>query len=537
MTLVATPVWALVSGVCLLLLAALFTVRTLKADLRTWPKVLLLACHWVAALSLWLALCQPHRPVPPQNEVMLVTPGGTANRVSGRVVSLSGFDLHPLHQQAPNATQLTVLGHGLPLTQWRGTTAQLTLRPPPLPRGLIDVRWPQRLVYGETLVLSARVNDMPEVSQAVLLAPGGDVISQTLLRPDREFDLDVNPPSPGPLTLTLALRDRAGQTLIEEPLPVWVETPKGPRVLMLLGRLSFEARDLQRWLADTTPGLQLSASVGKQVRRTIEVADAPPENLWQTDPQSLNLVVADTAWLSQRSSIETDQLARAISGGMGLLILADESALKIADGPLLDVFQLRSAQPVTHDLLLDGQPISVARVGLTAAAGEPALVSTGPAQALALTRQLGGGRVVLSLMDNSYALNTQGRGNEYASLWQSLVSAAARPLAATRWLAAPLPIMMKGESIDLCEPQRCTQRKLTSDGWNNLDGEFYYAFSDQHWTAYRAQELQRQTALAVQLRNGAQMPLQRYSHWPPTWLLWVLFLLASGWIWLQQKFH
>ncbi len=538
MTLAVHPLWALICAVCLMTLAGFFTPRTINADVSRLQKLLLLASHWLAALSLWLLLCQPMRATPPDREVLLVTPGGSlpTGRQSA-VVSLEGFDLHPLHQQAPEANTLTVLGHGLPLSQWRGTTAQLTLRPPPLPLGLIDVNWSQRMVEGDTLLFSARVNDMPEVSEALLLAPGGDVIQQSPVKPDGDFSLTVIPPSPGPLTLAIALVDKAGQILRQQPLPVVVEPAKGPKVLLSLARLSFEARDLQRWLAQTTSGLQLSAPVGTQVKRNLSVANAPAENVWQSDAQSLNLMVTDTTWLNQRNAVEAGQLAKAVAEGMGLLVLADESALQVSDGPLLDAFGLRSAQPKTVELLIDDQSISLDRIGVMATAGEPLLASAGATSALALARRLGGGRVVLSLIGNSYTLNTRGQGSQYASLWQSLVGLAARPLPASHWLDAPLPIMRHGESVKLCQSGLCSRRKLTSVGWNSFDGQWQYAFSDQYWQAYRAQELQRQTALAAALRGSTPTSLQRFSHWPPRWLLWAIFLFSSGWIWLRQKFQ
>ncbi len=533
----ATPtLWVTLAGVSLLLICTVSSARLFRMAPGGSHLKALLCCHWLAGLSLWLLLSQPQQMVDGGDTLVLNTPGAAGVEAADSL-NLPSFDLDPLILRQPAASRIIVRGHGLPLSQWQATDAALTLEPPALPPGLVDVNWPRRIILGDMLRFSARVNQLPEATQAVLLAPGGAQIQTAAIGTSGQFGLSVLPPAQGPLSLAVELRNAAGQALVREPLPVMVEAVSGPRVLMSLGRLSFEARDLKRWLAETTPGLRLTARVGVAVQRQLEVGDPPAAGRWQSDPQQLDLMIVDGQWLSQLSSIETAQLARAVVGGMGLLVLADEAALTLADGPLLDTLKLSADEPRPLELAVNGQTVTVGGTELSAAAGQPLLSDANDGSPAAVARRLGAGSIVLSLMGSSYALNTQGQAAQYASIWRNLVSQAARPQPAQQWLEAPLPVMIQGETVRRCNAEGCQQRILPSSGWNELDGYWYYAFTQQNWQAHRAQTLQQQTAMAAALRSTEVESSGRLRDWPPRWPLWWVFSLASGYLWLRQKFQ
>ncbi|MEM7705157.1 MAG: hypothetical protein AAF358_06360 [Pseudomonadota bacterium] len=535
MSLLVAPAWATISALLLAVPAAALSWQLIRQPLNSARRWLVLVVQWLGAVSLWLLLVQPQRVDNVARPVVLLTPGSSAVEGTG-VVRLSGLDLYPLLKEVPRADLIEVRGHGLPLEQWRGTDASLSFNPATLPAGLLDVDWPQRLILGQPLTVSARAHRLLQAREAVLLAPGDVEIQRTSIGRDGRFSLSMLPPTSGSMVLHLALRDSTGGTVLREPLPVLIEEPAGPRVLLALENLSFEARDLQRWLARSTPGLRLEAQVGARVRRTLTSGESPALDAWQREPDALDLMVVDSAWLAGLGAVEGARLARAVVGGMGLLVLGDDRLLSLATSPLLDTFALEAADGGATRLSFEGGAAELERVAVTGAGGR-AIVSATDASPLVLSRSLGAGSVVVSLLRNSYSLNTRGQETAYASLWREVVSTAARPLPAEEWITSPLPVMRVGERVARCDASRCRAGALQNAGWNDLDGLRQFAFSDDNWSAYRAQLLQEQTKLAVALRGAAGNPGAGRAPWIPLGVLWLTFVLSAGLLWLEQKFR
>ncbi len=535
MTLLLSPGWAVACALALALPAVALSWQFLSRPVAGARRWLVIALQWLAAFSLWLLLVQPQRFNDGARPVVLLTPGSSVVEGAG-VVRLTGLDLYPLLKEAPGAGLVEIRGHGLPLEQWRGTDARLSFKPSPLPAGLLDVRWPQRLILGQPLTVSARLHRLLPAREAVLLAPGGVEAQRTVVGRDGRISLSILPPSSGPMLLHLELRDSAGGTVLREPLPVLIDEPTGPRVLLALENLSFEARDLQRWLARSTPGLRLDAQVGARVRRTLTSGESPALDAWQREPEALDLMVVDSAWLAGLGTVESARLARAVVEGMGLLVLGDERLLDLTSNPLLDTFAFEAAEGGTTRLSLDSGPADLDQVAVTASGGQPVLAAL-DGTPLVVSRSLGAGSVVVSLLRNSYALNTQGLAAAYASLWREVVAATARPLPAASWVSAPLPVMQVGESVERCDEDGCRRSVLEKGGWNDLDGLRHFAFSDEDWPAFRAQVLQEQTELAAALRGPVSSSSVAGAPVVPLELLWLAFVLSAGLLWLEQKFR
>ena len=290
------------------------------------------------------------------------------------------------------------------------------------------------------------------------------------------------------------------------------------------------------------------------------------------------VVVADAVTLATLPAGESQALRAAISRGrLGLVLLAEAAPLPAAV-PARAAFVVQPL-PVAgagpQPLRWPGAPAPVRALlpaRLRAGAALRPLI-TGPGAALvAAGQRYGLGRVVVSVVPETFRWALQGQARAYASFWSQLLAAAAPPPAPAatwqvlrRWPRPRQPLTLRlagavptgwptaqplagGPAAALALAQdvrlpewRTAQYWPARPGWHQLRGpgrtaHSFYVYDSAAWRG--PELLARQQALAERTRSlgavAAATTATVPRPWPAGWFFG-LFLLAAGFLWLEEK--
>lgn len=489
-----------------------------------------------------------------------------------------------LAEQRPALRQLHLLGQGLPAADLPALSTLAVQRHTPAPfSGFRGAQWSPQLRLGQPLVVEGTAALPGAAAWVSLRAAGAGRDSLRLPAGGGAFRLRYSPKTAGLLLPELVLR-QAGRAVATEPVPVEVTTTALPPVLLLAAVPSFEFKFLKNSLAAQGRAVGLRTTVSKGLVQT-EFINQPAQPLDHLTPALLGrypLLVADVATLAALPPAESQALRAAIQAGrLGLVVLAEATPLP-------------AAVPARADFGVLAQPTTGAAAGpqVLAWAGAPAglraalparlrpntslrTLVTGPGAALvAAGRRLGLGTVVVSTVPETFRWALQGQEAGYAAFWGQLLGAATPPPApaaawqlASRWPRVQYPMALRfsgalptpGATLPIVRPLAggpAVQVALAQDtrlpewstaqywpsaaGWHQVSGpgRTAYSFFVFDSTTWRGPELaERQQALA----QLAAAPIPQLSPsdsvrqpWPVGWFFG-LFLLAAGFLWLEEK--
>ena len=487
-----------------------------------------------------------------------------------------------LAEQRPALRQLHVLGHGLPAADL-GALGNVPLQAHAAPAlaGFRQAHWSPQLRLGQALVVEGAVAAGSAPTWVSLRAAGAGRDSVRLSK-SGTFRLRYVPKAAGLQLAELVLR-QAGRMAATEPVPVEVTTTTTPPVLLLSATPSFEFKFLKNSLAAQGRAVALRSTVSKGLVQT-EFLNQPAQPLDHLTPALLSryaVVVADAATLSALPPAESQALRAATQAGrLGLVVLADAVPLPTA-APARTDFGI-VAQPTTGPsanpqlLTWPGAPAGL-RATLPAhlrptAALKP-LVSGPNAALVAASRRYGLGAVVVSVVPSTFRWALQGQETAYGAFWSQLLVAATPPpaLAATWQLASrwprpqyPLALRLSGAlpapaalptvrslaggpavqlalAQDLRLPEWSTaQYWPRAAGWHQVQGPgrtayHFFVYDSAAWRGPELAERQRVLAQHLEARKPSSSAAGTVSGpWPTGWFFG-LFLLAAGFLWLEEK--
>jgi hypothetical protein len=567
-----------------------------RADRRRLAPRLLASL--LAPLALWLTAYPPLRAVPAARAVAIVlTPGyqpdtlrqllrhlgagtpvwayGTPPLASAKALG----SLLKLAEQRPALHQVHVLGEGLP-TADLPALGQLAVVPHVAPAfaGIQAANWPQQLTLGQRFEVEGAVTGTGP-AWVSLQAEGAGRDSVRLPAGRGSFRLSYQPRGAGLARYAVCVR-RAGQPARREPLPVEIVPATLPPVLLLAAVPGFEFKFLKNSLAAAGRAVALRTTVSRGLVQT-EFLNQPAQPLDRLTPGLLAryaLVVADAATLAGLPAAESQALRAAVQQGrLGLVVLAEATPLPAAAPAHADfgVQPLPTAGAVAQPLRWPDAPAPVRALlpaRLRAGAALRTLI-TGPGVAVvAASRRVGLGTTVVSVVPETFRWALQGQAAAYNSFWSQLLTAATPPptpaatwLALSRWprpqqqltlrLAGTRPAtrptvqpLAGGPAVGLALAQdvRLPEWSTTAywpatAGWYQVrgPGRTVHSFYVYDSAAWRGPELAaRQQALAA--RGQLASPTKAIEAttvrqpWPAGWFFG-LFLLAAGFLWLEEK--
>ena len=552
----------------------------------------------LAPLALWYTAHPPLRAVPAARaEAIVLTPGyqpdtlrqllrrlgaGTPVWAHGtpppaRAKALGSL-LKLAEQRRPALRRVHVLGEGLTANELP-TLGQLAVvsHAAPAYAGVQAAGWPRRLTIGQRFEVEGAVAGAGPTW--VSLHAEGAGRDSVQLPGGGSFRLSFQPKVAGLARYALRLR-REGQPATAEPLPLEIAPATLPPVLLLAAVPGFEFKFLKNNLAAAGRAVALRTTVSRGLVQT-EFLNQPAQPLDRLTPNVLSryaVVVADAATLASLPTAESQALRAAVQQGrLGLVLLADAQALPAATPGRADfvVQPLPTAGTVAQRLIWTDAPAPV-RALLPArlrpgGALQPLILGPGGAM-VAASRRVGLGATVVSVVPETFRWALQGQAVAYTSFWSQLLTAATpSPAPAATWLALnrwprpqePLALRLAGTrpaslpnvqplaggsavALALAQDTRLPEWSTAqywpaTAGWHQVrgPGRTVHSFFVYDSAAWRGPELlARQQALAARgtlaspgLATAATAVQQ---PWPAGWFFG-LFLLAAGFLWLEEK--
>ena len=351
-------------------------------------------------------------------------------------------------------------------------------------------------------------------------------------------------------------------------------------MLLLSAAPAFEFKFLKNHLAGQPRAVAVRTGISRGLVQT-EFLNQPAQALDRLMPALLAryaVVVADAGTLAGLSRAESQALRGAIQAGrLGLVVLADAAPLPAATPGRAEFAVLpRPAPAAAQPLAWAAAPAGV-RAPLPAALRPSAALQPlvqGPGAALVAARhRFGLGAVVVSVVPETFRWALAGQDAAYASFWSRLLAAATPPAPAgptwalaTAWPKAhsPTALQLAAGAFPAAPPTvrplaggpavRLPLRQDTrlpewstavfwpaAAGWHQVRGPgkirfSFYVFGPDDWPGPEA--TQRQLAAAQRIsaasRAGSSALGEVREPWPAGWFFG-LFLLAAGYLWLEEK--
>ncbi|SHJ37730.1 hypothetical protein SAMN02745146_2965 [Hymenobacter daecheongensis DSM 21074] len=494
--------------------------------------------------------------------------------------------LQALRERYPALRRLHVLGRGLPAaTLPELGPVRLVPHSPPVFRGFAQAAWNQRPLLGQPVSVEG-VFAWPRAQNATpgapvwlsLHGPGQPTDSVRVAAGGGSFRLRYVPKAAGLAVYWLVARQR-GRVVAAEPVPVEVSAPLPLRVLLLSAAPSFEFKFLKNQLGRQQHRVALRTGLSRGLTQT-EFLNQPTHDLTRLTPALLaryDIVMADAATLQELTPPEARTLKAALqTDGLGLVLLAEAAALPRAMPARADfaiishpIGSTDRPQPIAWP---DVPPRTTATLPATIRLTPPAraLATTAQGQPVVATRRVGLGSITVSVVPQTYPWVLQNAPDIYQSYWNLLLHAA-RPLPAqAQWqvLAAwprphePLPLRLVSAGFPsvrptVVGPRGAARLALAQDaalsewktgfywpeaaGWHqaklaSLPPFWFYVYAAADWAG--PENTVRQLAAQPWQRLAAptpeSAPAPRREPWPTAWFFG-LFVLAAGFLWLEEK--
>ncbi len=579
--------WPVVVGV--LLLGVVFT-------LKEWPTrsasgfIRRLLLGLLALIGLAQIVLEPAYWKATKKETVILTTPGTSDaqldsvrRLNRRAQNLEyspGTDLS--RELAGKAVFL--LGHGLASYDlWQTAGAEVTFLEAPTPEGVVQLQHTQTGVLGYPISVRGSYARPAQGTSLFLLDPGGNPVDSLKLDEELEagsidgevpFRLEGQPQVAGNLLYYLEERDSSGARLRTNPIPIRIAGPSPRKILILNTFPTFETRRLKEFLTASGASVLIRSQLTRGAYK-FEYINREAKPVYRLNAQSLEgfqLVICDTGSLLNLSASSRAALQDAIQNrGLALLVQPDAGyfSRKNTFGHL--TFVRDNQESFTHtaqDEVVQKYPY------------RPALqfpeerITTREGELLGVYRPYGLGRILGSVLRDTYQLPLQGNQASYNALWTALLNAALPPAEqGLQWKAqtelprkdAPFRFQVRttsdstrvlddtGQVIPLMQDFHLPYLWEGTDyplapGWNRLSaaesGEAntegdpesfdFYTFGEDDWQAREAS-----ARLAANRRefNGQlanQEPVMEVAAISPLWGF-MLFLLCMGWLWLEPR--
>ncbi|MFQ3197500.1 MAG: hypothetical protein ACI8R9_001245 [Paraglaciecola sp.] len=380
-------------------------------------------------------------------------------------------------QLRPDLQQLNVIGDGLTHHQWqllftshenwgtaKASKLAITWHPAPKLTGPINLSWPKQLVLGEALTITGELQaalpsaSKTEMYKLTLMDPAGEIVEQHVLSSQEDFTFNVIPKTLGTWLYQLRLNEQeTGTPITIEPIAVEVSYPAVQAMAIWQSAPSFETRQLKNWAANFGNPVTIVSRISRDKFISEQLNTAHTISPKQNDAltagrfftakqlEQYDLLFIDGRGLVALNQAERQQLAQAVTQGLGVLILADGELLRANDDILTSLTEAITVipsgeAPVPGSLYWQQtrhpQFISWLPAELATTTGE-ILVENKTRQAMVVNAQQGMGQVAVSLINTSYTWRTSGHSALYSQYWQYLLKHIARNRTTDYWLAEP----------------------------------------------------------------------------------------------------
>jgi len=502
-----------------------------------------------------------------------------ANRSVKLIPGLEGF--LAMNQQF---SKFHVLGYGLEDQELELIQDKnLLFHPSPIPSGLQSVHWNKTIKSGEQLVLSGNYQNSSDKPVKLMLNGLGTNLDSVNIPAGKteNFQLKTIPKHLDKAVYTL-IGITENDTILNEKIPVFVESQDPLKVLILSSSPDFENKFLKNWLFENQYSIAVRSAISKNKFST-EFLNSTRINLDRITPsvlENFDVLISDLNELSALSRAENQAIQNQLSNGMGLIMIAD--SIPKGQGFFNGIFETKAlvrADEKTISLNWDDYNTKKMTLGLSGSFrilpkdGNQALVKDDKANIMVSSKLSGRGRILLSSITDTYTWILGNELKSYSSYWSELIGNIARmkELNSVWALKDPLPVLNQetsiiietgSDSIPVARSEgdllKFAQNPVLGfqwtapywpkkTGWHLLEKEssptsvqgWFYVFNKNDWASLKSiEKIKNNRKVAEKTIPGSneQNSVERYYQEtiPPVYFF-ILFLLSCTYLWLEAK--
>ncbi|MFQ3597373.1 MAG: hypothetical protein SNJ66_03435 [Chloroherpetonaceae bacterium] len=426
-----------------LLLGVVLATLMLIVELRRPSKkrfALRLALNTIAILALVLLGLESMRLAPTSPKKIALFTDEVHSNLLDSLTQSNAFELFSLipNSQTKHIQDVGILARNFPtseihlfgnglnkadLTRLRGR--QLFFHQLELPKGIVELSTPQSITLGEALQVKGLVRG--KFNRLEFKANEMLIDSLSNLNEETPFEFSFTPKQSGKLMLSLALDGK------EEKWGATVRSPEPLSILVLQSKPTFEVKYLQNFLAEKAYRFAMRVMVGKERYREAFL-NLPSQSLAPLSRKLLSrfdLVMIDAETLASLTASERRTLENAVAqDGLGIFITElDSVLLRESSLKFFQPFRFRAHQAREQSVV--GKAFKSSLISLDAATvvqdfGVQSLLEDSDGRSVAAFAQKGFGRIAISLVQNAYQWQLEGKREVYASYWAHLFSAIAK---------------------------------------------------------------------------------------------------------------
>ncbi|WP_299706593.1 hypothetical protein [uncultured Pontibacter sp.] len=499
-------------------------------------------------------------------------------------------DLYTFRQEQPQVQTVHVLGYGLAeqeLQALKNTTVIPHLSG--MPAGIASITWQETITLGEAMTVAGQYTHTTDEETILYLQAAGQARDSITLNETglHTFQLRYTPKQEGRYTYTLVAKsgdkaDTLGQ------VPVQVNPAAKPAVLLVSSFPLFEFKFLKNHLGQLQHKVALRSTVSKGMYQS-EWLNMPQTNLSRITPkllQQFDVVITEPQALQELSASERNALQRAVTeDGLGVLTIASEQLGNRTTAFFTNFQSKRLSQQDTRSARATwtngttAAAIPVSPYTLVSSESVTGLIEEQSNNLLAAGRKAGWGTVALSVVPQTFSWQLEGKQSTYASYWAHLLSAVAkREVQEKFWQVSKpqvpqvhQPVTLQFTDYTLTEASQIPEATVRSTadttrtgialqqgmhqpetytgtfwpqhtGWHVVESQgvepFYFLVQDSATWRHQAIQAKREATVqfAAQQRRmkGTSSTAYAEEKIPLIWFF-LLFVLSSGFLWLEEK--
>lgn len=464
---------------------------------------------------------------------------------------------------------ISVIGQGIPdyALEYMDTTS-IRFYPSQLPEGFTSIDYTKTFTVNQTSKLTGTFKSSRKEHKIKLEISGIAQDSAKVNAGDKPFSLHFKPKAAGLYSYTLTASDSTGTVTHTETVPVKVADQKQLSVLFLFNYPSAEIRFLKNFLEAKNHKLTLRYKISQDKYRT-EFVNTPEKSVARINSKSLeefDLIVTDASSLASLSNSERNEIEQSVRLGLGLITQINTTSLEKSVQKVTEL-NLSKIKTDSASLFISQTKLKTPATPVTISSDKKLfdVLKEPSGRVISGYNQNGLGRSAFTLLTQTYSLELSGSHDAYAEIWTNLIDATARKELQKYDLSFTTPFpYCTDEPIDfqiIASDKKPTlfldslEIPVTEDQlienvwhgrfWNNALGwktltikedstqyNFFVAHEDQ-WKSLRiSNQQQALKKISSAGQNPAEQIVQRSI---PLLIFFILFILASGFLWLTPK--
>jgi hypothetical protein len=535
------------SVIVALLVLGVLLFYEIKRKLKHLP--LRIVAQVLLVLSVLLLTLRPSLTTTSSQRVLLLTDGYEQSTVDS-LTTLKPVVLHSYNELTTMAGVKVIAGDGLP--SWALDllpSKNYSFKPTPIGEGIAAIETDEHIYAHRWNNIRGAYSGSATIK---LHGPGG--IDDSVKVSNGTFNLSFFAKAPGKFNYELITPST------KDILPLLIEPERTFNILFISNYPTFETRYLKNFLASKGHSLSIRNQVSKG-KYKFEFANRPTANFQSLTPQLLNdndlMLIDESSWNSL-SSAEQKNINTAIINGLGVIIVPDKGKTQLI--------------PFTATQDKDTARISLGRAGsvrLPALAFEvkksnAVLTATGNRIVSGYVHS-GSGKIGYQLLSETFQQGLQGNADIYSSLWVPLLEKISRSEKNDFKLriTSPFPhyenepitfdIVSSGKepNIEIDNVDfPLTEDVFIDDLWHGtvwLEGNSWHDFTvdsaktslhvskEGTWRLVYKSNNRKATAMASAQGSSDESTLTLKDDTKIKIVLFVLFMMAVGFIWLSPK--